>query len=127
MQGTAGGDQGGRRYEIGAEPDRADEPVLDPDQRDTSLFGRFGEFHRRARSPNGDAASGPAAGCRNGSILGTPKDRRASTRPQKTSDLPTLPARHSEANPDIPIYRFDFLPLSEDFPNVFESARFPPV
>src|SRR5260370_12399953 len=113
--------QRGRRYETGAEPDLADDPVLDLDQRDTSLFGRFGEFHRRARSPNGDAASGPAAGCRNGIILGTPKDPRASPQPQKTSDLPTLPQRHSEANPDIPIDGLDFLPLSHEFPNCFQN------
>src|SRR6202030_4693077 len=62
MHATAVEHQRGCGDEIGAEPDRADDPVLDPDQRDTLLLGRFGEPRRGARGPNGDAASRPAAG-----------------------------------------------------------------
>ena len=91
------------------------------------LLGRFGEPRRRARGPNGDAASRSAAGCRKRRILGAPKDRRAGARPQKMPDLPTLPERHSEANRDIPVDCLDFLPLSEDLQNVLERGGFPAV
>src|SRR6202035_2317857 len=124
MHATAVEHQRGCRYEIGAEPDRADKPVLDPDQRDAPLLGCVGEPRRGARGPNGDAASRPAAGCCKRRILGAPKGRSASTRPQKISNLATLPERHSEANRDLPVGGLDFLPLCKDIQNVLERGGF---
>ena len=46
---------------------------------------------------------------------------------RKCSDLPTLPERHSEANRDVPVDGFDFLPLCEDLQNLLERCGFPPV
>ena len=119
--------QRGCRDEIRAEPDRADKPVLDPDQRDAFLLGRFSEPRRGARGPNGDAASRPAAGGRKPRVRGTPKGRRASARPEKISDLPTFPERHSEANRDIPVGSLDFLPVCEDLQNILKRGGLPAI
>ena len=118
--------QRGRRQEIGAEPDRADEPVLDPDQRDACARRRLGQPVRQARGPDGDGAraarrrqrrrerASAPRGCG-----GTPARRPPSG---EIGDPPPLPERHPEADGDAAVGRFDPSPLGDDRQRLLERC-----
>ena len=92
--------QRGRRQEVGAEPDRADEPVLDADQRHAGRAAASAKPCRQTRGPARDRAASPAPRCARAASsapaivrrnTGTPADerRKSAMRRRFQNDIPT--------------------------------------
>src|SRR5271166_3459964 len=106
--------QGCGRHEIGAEANRSDEPVFDPDQRDLLPRGRFDKSSGHARGPYRDGLVRVAAGRLESPRAGPAKNRRAGARTKKVGNPAALPERHADQDRDTAIGTLDWSPVGED-------------
>ena len=117
--------QRGRRQEVGAEPDRADEPVLDANQRHAGTGRRLGKALRQARRPASDRAVLRAA-MRAGRLQrpcdGAAEHRHAGRRANEIGDPAPLPERHADADRDAAVGGLDPAPIGDDRQRLLEGG-----
>ena len=113
----------GGRHEVGAEADRADEAVLDPQQRNLVALGRCGQPRGHARGPDCNRSARPPPRRSERARRGAAKRRRPGGRAQKIGDPATLPERHPDQHRDPPIGSLDLPPVGQDRQGRLERGR----